>query len=97
MDDLARLGLQNVDVAFRCAGDDVVAENREDGRGRGLLVLGSGDAVAQWCGWQDPLGWFRVGDVDQVWAVLEQRCDEKIVVVGVQFGRVDWCFELYGA
>lgn len=32
MDDLASVGFDDVDVAFRCAGDDVIAFDRKDCR-----------------------------------------------------------------
>ena len=71
----------------------MVTEDREDGRGGGLLVLGAGDAVAQRGGGKDSLHRFWVGDVDQIRSVLEERCNEQVAVVRVEFSGVDWGFE----
>lgn len=97
MDDFAGFSFNDVDVALGGASDDVVTEDREHCGGGRLLVLGSRNAVAEWCGGKDVFDRNRIRDIHEVWEVFEQACNEEIAVVGVQLSHVDRSFEFDNA
>lgn len=77
VDHLAGFGFDDVKIAFRRPGDDVVAVRREDGRRGGLFQLGlQKAAVDDRCRGKFAFARDWVGDVDEVGFIFEQRSDE---------------------
>ena len=56
---------EDIDVAFRCAGDEVCAGGGPDGRGSGLFGFGGEDVVSQGCRGDSVLEGDRGIDVDE--------------------------------
>ena len=90
--------MDDVDVAFGGAGDDVGAVGGEDGRGGGLAGFRGGEGrVGQGRRGEAVGGGYGLRDVDEEGGCFEKRHDEEEVVVRVEFGGVDWGLEFGGA